>query len=72
MSRTIAILSLLSLSACSTYQETFDCPVGEGVRCASLSTINTKMTKGEIQVEEASLQANTTYLGYDFSAGLKG
>ncbi len=71
MNRTIALLSLLSLSACSTYQESFECPVGEGVRCASLSTVNTKMTKGEIQLEETPIQPTTAYFGRDFSAGSK-
>ncbi len=72
MKRFVTFLSLLSLTACSTYQESFECPVGEGVRCASLSTINTKMTKGEIQLEETPAQPSTTYLGRDFSTGLKG
>jgi hypothetical protein len=46
------LIALFCLTGCSTYQESFDCPVGEGVRCASLSTINTKMDKGQIDTHE--------------------
>lgn len=69
MKHFVILLSLFSLTACSTYQEHFECPVGEGVRCASLSTINQKMDKNEIQLEDISPEANTPYFGPDFRVG---
>jgi Type IV conjugative transfer system lipoprotein (TraV). len=64
-------LSLFTLSGCSLYQESFDCPVGEGVRCASLSTINNKMDKGQINTDEpvagqSTEPASTVYLSPQF------
>lgn len=52
MTRSLVCLTALFLSGCGTYSTHFDCPVGEGVRCASLSTINKKMDKQEIQIDE--------------------
>lgn len=69
MNKTIAVVSLAFLSGCATYQENFDCPVGEGVRCASLSTINAKMDKNEIQMEVEEPHKDTTYFGSDFRTG---
>lgn len=66
------ILSALFASGCSTYQESFDCPVGEGVRCASLSTINKKMDKGEIALEEETTQVTNTTYGSEFTTELMG
>ncbi len=68
----IIILSALCASGCSTYQESFDCPVGEGVRCASLSTINRKMDKGEIVLEEVTPEITNTTYGSEFAMGLMG
>ncbi|NRA89519.1 MAG: hypothetical protein HRU43_00015 [Simkaniaceae bacterium] len=67
----IMLFMALSLGGCSTYQESFDCPVGEGVRCASLSTINKKMDQGKIQIEEEESDNSVIY-GTEFSRGLKG
>jgi len=68
------LISAVCLSGCSTYQESFDCPVGEGVRCASLSTVNKKMDRGEIEInpEENPPQTSTTTFGSDFAMGLRG
>lgn len=38
------------LTGCSSWNESFDCPVGEGMRCSSLSTVNTRMDRGEIDL----------------------
>ena len=69
MKKILALVSLVSLTACSTYQENFDCPVGEGVRCASMSTINTKMDQNEIQMDLDPKNKETTYFGSDFRVG---
>jgi hypothetical protein len=50
--RIFMFVGLFCLTGCNLYQESFDCPVGEGVRCASLSIINTKMDKGQIKTDE--------------------
>jgi hypothetical protein len=70
------LIVLFCLTGCSTYQESFDCPVGEGVRCASLSTINTKMDKSQIDTNEAEddtpvKTANTVYLSPQFRDQLR-
>ncbi len=54
MSKLIYILPLMSLVGCSTYKEQFDCPVGTGMGCASLSKVNKAMDKGYIQIEDDS------------------
>ena len=46
--RTGLIALSLILSGCQTYSTQFECPVGEGIKCASLSTVNRKMDKGQI------------------------
>lgn len=69
MKKILALVSLVSLTACSTYQESFECPVGEGVRCAAMSTINTKMDKNEIELEFDKPLKDTTYFGSDFTVG---
>lgn len=63
------VIALCCLTGCSLYQESFDCPVGEGVRCASLSTINRKMDKGQIDTnepEEETKTSGTVYLSPQF------
>ena len=39
---------LLSLTACSSYQEGFDCPAGVGVGCQSLSTVDQMIECGQL------------------------
>ncbi|NRA89565.1 MAG: hypothetical protein HRU43_00245 [Simkaniaceae bacterium] len=60
------------VSGCSTYQESFDCPVGEGVRCASLSTINNKIDRGEIIIEDEPKSDHSVSYGSEFAMGLMG
>ena len=47
-------ISLASLSACTPYAETFDCPPGRGVGCQSLSTINGMVEEGKLPLEDDS------------------
>ena len=43
----ISALSLsLLLTACGSYSGSFDCPIGEGLKCASLSEVNHKLDQG--------------------------
>jgi hypothetical protein len=74
MMTAMGLLSVSLLGGCSTYQESFDCPVGEGIRCASLSTINKKMDKDEIDLGHAptSAQVTQTTFGSDFAMDLRG
>lgn len=70
------LIGLLMVSGCSSYQESFDCPVGVGVRCASLSTINTKMDRGEIDTKEPGSEGSgapaRVYLSPRFRDQLRG
>lgn len=46
----ISLLGLtfcISLCACSTTSETFDCPAGKGVGCKSISAVNHMVNQGE-------------------------
>ncbi|WP_085784257.1 hypothetical protein [Candidatus Nucleicultrix amoebiphila] len=45
----LIILSFI-LSGCSTYDGSFDCPIGEGLKCSSLSKVNKAMDKHEIDL----------------------
>ena len=53
----IIALKLLALSAilsgCSTPNETFDCPAGQGVGCRSISKINQDIDNGSILKDES-------------------
>ena len=44
-------VNLLCLSGC-TYQSQFDCPVGKGLACSSLSKVNRLVDEGKIIVQE--------------------
>ena len=49
--RALAFLSLsLLLSGCGSYSASFDCPIGEGLTCASLSEVNQKIDQGGINL----------------------
>ena len=45
-------LSLLPLSGCMTYSESFDCPPGRGVGCKSLSQVNDMVEEGVLPLEK--------------------
>lgn len=40
------MVTLMSLSGCSSYQDQFDCPAGTGVGCKSVSEVNDLIDKG--------------------------
>jgi hypothetical protein len=48
MKRSYLILVLVTLSGCSSYSETFDCPAGKGVGCKSLSRVNQMVETGDL------------------------
>lgn len=48
----LSLIILISLLTGCTYSTEFDCPAGEGLRCTSLSKVNRKMDKGEIDLGE--------------------
>ncbi len=71
------LVSCLTLSGCtgSTYSSHFDCPMGEGAGCASISRVNKMIDRQEIDlngddlstVEGASITrspANQVYVYY--------
>lgn len=67
--RVLCLLPVL-LVGCASYEENFECPVGQGVRCASLSTINQKIDKGEIVLLDERPKDNGVTYGSDFPNGL--
>jgi hypothetical protein len=74
MMKLFMVIALCCLTGCSLYQESFDCPVGEGVRCASLSTINSKMDKGQIKTDEPEAETKapgSVYLSPQFRDRLR-
>ncbi len=45
----LSLFSLvLLLSGCGSYSGSFDCPIGEGLKCASLSEVNQKIDRGAL------------------------
>lgn len=49
--KTVAALSLLGMGGCTSYHTAFDCPVGQGLPCASLSTVNKRLDAGDLLEE---------------------
>jgi hypothetical protein len=57
----ISALSLsLLLTACGSYSGSFDCPIGEGLKCASLSEVNQKIDDGAINMGFPSEKSDAT------------
>lgn len=48
----LSLLITLIVTGCSTYDGSFECPVGSGMACSSLSRINKAMDHGTIDLEE--------------------
>lgn len=42
----LSLLASLALTACGSYSPQFDCPIGSGLKCASLSQVNNKIDDG--------------------------
>jgi len=47
MKQIIKLLPIL-LAGCGSYSGSFDCPIGEGLKCASLSEVNNKIDRGDV------------------------
>lgn len=52
----------LSLVGCSTSSETFDCQVGKGVGCKSISTVNKMVDQGYLEDEKGEEAAPSSVL----------
>lgn len=63
----------LTIAGCSTYDGSFECPVGSGMACSSLSKISKAMDQGKIDLgdEEAS-KTTSVYIAPLLSQKLKG
>ena len=46
------MLGVCFLSGCSSYEQEFDCPVGRGLSCASLSQVNRHINAGTLGEEQ--------------------
>jgi len=49
-------LSLILLSGCAPYSESFDCPLGSGVGCHSLNKVNQMVEEGQLPLQDTSDQ----------------
>jgi hypothetical protein len=54
--RYLTMISLIFLSACASYEESFDCEVGRGVGCLSLSSVNALVDQGKLPLEKPGVQ----------------
>lgn len=54
LKQVIFLTSLMALSACTPYMESFDCPPGRGVGCQSLSSVNQMVEDGKLPLEDYS------------------
>ncbi len=50
------IVSSLFVSGCSSYRRNFDCPVDEGLKCASMTQVHQAMDKGVWPIPEAPIK----------------
>ena len=46
------MLGVCFVSGCSSYEQEFDCPVGRGLSCASLSQVNGHINAGTLGEEQ--------------------
>ena len=46
-----ALIVCILLEGCTGYSTSFDCPIGEGLKCTSLSEVNRRMDAGDLQLE---------------------
>ncbi len=49
------LMTILLLSACSHYQESSDCPIGQGLGCKSITEVKKKLNAGEIDIPTSSV-----------------
>ena len=55
----IPLLCLL-LEGCAGYSTGFDCPIGEGLKCTSLSEVNRRMDRGDLHLEGVQVSKEET------------
>lgn len=58
MQKIMFLLPFITLAGCSQYSETFDCGVGQGVGCKSLSYVNNRVEQGHLPLEEEEEASN--------------
>lgn len=46
--KSLSVTSVIILTGCSTYSETFDCPPGSGVGCKSISEVDQMIDEGKL------------------------
>lgn len=51
-------ITLGTISGCTPYSESFDCPPGHGVGCKSLNVINQMVEDGKLPLEGVPLEGN--------------
>lgn len=69
----IFILLPLTIAGCSTYDGSFECPVGSGMACASLSKINKSMDQDKIDLSyQEEAKTPSVYIAPLLSQKLKG
>jgi len=67
------ILLSLTIAGCSTYDGSFECPVGSGMACSSLSKINKAMDHGKIDLDtQEEPKIPSVYISPLLSQKLKG
>ncbi len=72
MKNLFILLSVL-VAGCSTYDGSFECPVGSGIACSSLSKINKAMDRGKIDLgDEETSKTPSVYIAPLLSQKLKG
>ena len=54
------ILGTLLLTGCSSYRERFDCPIGAGLTCASLSEVNEKIDRHDLNLDFSSKKSQAS------------
>jgi hypothetical protein len=53
-------LSALLLTGCGSYSGSFDCPIGEGLKCASLSEVNDKINHHDLNLDFPSKKTDAS------------
>jgi hypothetical protein len=50
----LSLFLTFTLTGCGSYSNHFDCPIGQGLKCASLSEVNQKIEEGTLPFESLS------------------
>lgn len=58
MKRLFSFSFMFLLAGCGSYSGSFDCPIGEGLKCASLSEVNQKVDQGALNMSFPSEKAD--------------